>query len=158
MESVIQFILEKFYYVFLGLLGAYVIIKFRNRHSNKKRILFFVLAIGVFVVYTGTILIHEAILPQWTFLLICLAAIGGAAYFIRKFWIFRMDCSTCGKRMDWNTIVTDDRNLCSECLDAALEAEDGVDAPAEANTADDADEARGVEEAESEGSAEKTDE
>ena len=122
MSAVIQLIVDRFYYIFLGLLGAYVIVKIRNRHSDRKRRIFFILAIGVFLIYTGAIMIMQEILPSWTLGIVVLGVIAGEVYFLRKNWHFKMDCVKCGKRMDWGSIITDDRNLCHDCLSAAEES------------------------------------
>ena len=124
MSTVIQFIVEKFYYLFLGFLGGYVILRMRYRRSDKKRRVLFILAIGVFFVFTGSTLIMEKILPEKTLYLFIAAAIAGEYFFLKKFWHFQMNCIQCGKRMAWEQVFTDDKNFCKECLDAEAPPEE----------------------------------
>ncbi len=125
MQELAAFMVDKFYYVFLGCMALYVLIKIRYKNSDKKRRIFFILGLGIFLTYTGAITVIEGILPQWTLPVIILIAIGGMAFFIRKFWLFRMTCASCSNKMDWTTIITDDRNLCTDCLGKLEDEQNG---------------------------------
>ena len=116
MEKFIEFLAEKFYYVFLGIMAVYVVIRFRKKPSEKKLRIFFILGLGAFLTYFSAVLVIKAIFPEWGLFVVLAAVIAGLIYFCRKNWCFRMNCAECGKRLDWNTIFIDDRNLCIDCL------------------------------------------
>lgn len=123
MEQLNQFMAEKFYYLFMGLLVGYLILRTRNRPSrNKQQALVFVI-IGVFFIYTGAIVTQQLQLPSWFSLLIIAAVIAVEIIVLRGRWVFKRKCQECGKPLDWTTTLMDDRNTCADCL-AAREAEE----------------------------------
>ena len=123
MEQLNQFMAEKFYYLFMGLLVVYLILRTRNRPSrNKQQALVFII-IGVFFTYTGAIVTQQLQLPSWFSLLIIAAVIAVEIMVLRSRWIFKRKCQECGKPLDWTTTLMDDRNTCADCL-AAREAEE----------------------------------
>lgn len=122
MQEFNLFIAEKFYYLFLGILAAYIIIRMKNKHSIQKRKAVFTVAIGVFLIYTVAILPIQGLVPQWATLVFIALILGGVTYFLRRQWIFKRSCAVCGKKLDWNTTIMDDRNTCADCLAKAEEA------------------------------------
>ena len=132
MEAIALFISEKFYHVFLAVLGVYVIVRIKNRHSDKKRLVYFTAAISVFLTYIGAVLIIEKKLPYALLPLVIAAVIAGAYFFLRRQWPFRLACAGCGKRLDFMTVIADDRNQCADCL-ASQEAKAATDAPVPVN-------------------------
>jgi len=116
LENLALFVSENFYKVFLILLGVYVVIKIRNRHSDQKRKVYFSLAVGVFLVYTGAIFPVEGKLPYWILPVIMAAVAAGLIFYISRIWPFRLSCGECGGRLNTMTVLGDDRNLCASCL------------------------------------------
>jgi hypothetical protein len=114
---------EKFYYLFMGLLVGYLVIRTRNRPSrNKQQSLVFII-IGVFFIYTGAIVTQQLQLPSWFSLVIIAGVIAVEVMVLRNRWVFKRKCEECGSPLDWNTTLMDDRNTCADCL-AAREAEE----------------------------------
>jgi hypothetical protein len=110
-----DFIASNFYYVFLGVL---VINLFQRKHQKKsprKRFATLFIAIGVFVFYTAAQLIrnfdaNDAILFP------VLAAILFVFYRFRaKLFPFSLKCKQCAKKLDYNQVLFNDSNLCSDC-------------------------------------------
>ena len=116
MQEFNHFIAQKFYYLFLGILIAYLIIRLKRKHSIQKRKALFTLGIGVFLTYTVAVLPIQGILPHGIVpIFIALIALG-EVYLLRRQWVFRRTCVLCGRKLDWNTTLMDDRNTCSDCL------------------------------------------
>ncbi len=122
MEQLNQFMAEKFYYLFMGLLVGYLILRTRNRPSRQKQQALVFVIIGVFFIYTGAIVTQQLQLPSWFSLLIIAAVIAVEIIVLRHRWVFKRKCQECGKPLDWTTTLMDDRNTCADCL-AAREAE-----------------------------------
>lgn len=123
MEQINQFIAEKFYYLFLGTLAVYIIMRMKNPNSSKKRQVVFYLAIGVFLLYTSAILPIQDLVPQWFTIVVAIAVVAGETYILRRNWFFKRKCVVCDTTLDWNTTLMDDRNTCADCLAKEEETE-----------------------------------
>lgn len=123
MEQLNQFMAEKFYYLFMGLLVGYLVIRTRNRPSRSKQQSLVFIIIGVFFIYTGAIVTQQLQLPSWFSLVIIAGVIAVEVIVLRTRWVFKRKCEECGSPLDWTTTLMDDRNTCADCL-AAREAEE----------------------------------
>ncbi|NCD33861.1 MAG: hypothetical protein EOL87_10670 [Spartobacteria bacterium] len=117
MNQLLEFVAEKFYYVFLFCILFTFIVRVKGPYSIKKRRTYFIISIAFFFVYTSAICVMppEGFLPIWAFPVIVTLAIAAAVYLIAKAFPFTLHCVSCRKRLDSMTFFLDDRNQCANC-------------------------------------------
>ncbi len=111
----IDFIVDYFYYLFLGILVLNIIQRKQRERGMKKRSATLYQAILVFILYVGASVIKaEGLEPKW--IIVPLAVIAVALYFFRERIIpYKTKCINCGARLDMNQMFLYDANLCSKC-------------------------------------------
>lgn len=83
--------------------------------TEKKRKATILLAVDFLVVYSIIAILSATALPMWLGWVCVAIGIIIPIVFRSQFWPFRMHCSKCGKRLDYNHIVGYDENLCQDC-------------------------------------------
>ena len=83
--------------------------------TEKKRKATILLAVDFLVVYSIIAILSATTLPMWLGWVCVAIGIIIPIVFRSQFWPFRMHCSKCGKRLDYNHIVGYDENLCQDC-------------------------------------------
>ncbi len=83
--------------------------------SDRKRIATIYIAFLSLLFYIGSVVISINEWSEW-FLLVDLAIVILIGFLFRgRVWPYRLHCSKCGKKMDWNHIIGHDENVCEEC-------------------------------------------
>ena len=110
----IEFIADKFYYLFLGLI-ILSLVQRRKGRGNIKRTATVFQAILVFILYIGAMVIQEeGFEKKW--IVIPLAVVALALYFFRpRILPYKLHCRNCGARLNATQIFMHDSNLCSNC-------------------------------------------
>ena len=85
-------------------------------HSENKRRATILLAVLFLAVYVMLVLRMQWNLPSWTEWLLIAALFAVIIIFRKVFWPFRLHCTKCGKRLDYNHIIGYDENLCQDCF------------------------------------------
>ncbi len=133
----ITFIVDKFYYLFLGLIILSLVQRHRGRGNTKRTATVFQ-AILVFIIYIGAMVIQEEGLEK-KWIAIPFAVVALALYLFRpRILPYKLHCRNCGTRLTASQIFMHDSNLCAAC--------DPDDQPAEDVQGEEADQA-GEEEA-----------
>ena len=83
--------------------------------TEKKRKATILIAVDFLIVYTLVACTSIWKLPTWVGFIWPVLGIVAIIIFRRAFWPFRLHCSKCGKKMDWNRIIGYDENLCQDC-------------------------------------------
>lgn len=83
--------------------------------TEKKRKATILLAVDFLVVYSIIAILSATDLPMWLGWVCVAIGIIIPIVFRSQFWPFRMHCSKCGKKLDYNHIVGYDENLCQDC-------------------------------------------
>ncbi len=111
----IDFIADKFYYLFLGWIVMNLMQRRYKNLGSKKRNATLIQAVMIFILYIGAMIIREESLPvKW--IALPLAIIAAILYFFRdKVLPYKLRCINCGKRLNTNEIFMLDANLCSDC-------------------------------------------
>ena len=84
-------------------------------HSEKKRKATILIAVVFLVIYALVAMSAIWKLPPWLDFIYVAAGIAAIIIFRRTFWPFRLHCSKCGKRLDYNRVIGYDENLCQDC-------------------------------------------
>ena len=84
-------------------------------HSDGKRKATLLIAVDLLVIYVLVILCSIYSLPIWCEWASLILGLAVAIIFRKTFWPFRLHCSKCGKRLDYNRIIGGDDNLCKDC-------------------------------------------
>ncbi len=84
-------------------------------HTDKKRKATILIAVDFLVVYTFVALTSIWSLPAWLGWVFPVLGIAAIIIFRRQFWPFRLHCTKCGKRLDYNRVIGYDENLCQDC-------------------------------------------
>ncbi len=110
----IDFIVDKFYYLFLGLIVLSLVQRHRGRGNSKRTATIFQ-AILVFIIYIGAMVIKEENLEK-KWIIVPLAIVAAVLYFFRSRIIpYKMHCRNCGAKLNAAQIFMHDSNLCSNC-------------------------------------------
>ena len=83
--------------------------------TDRKRRATLLLAVDFLVIYTLIALGAVWKLPEWTGWIFLALGIIVPIIFRKTFWPFRLHCSKCGKKLDYNHIIGYDENLCQDC-------------------------------------------
>ncbi len=111
----IDFIADKFYYLFLGWIVLNLMQRRYRDRGSRKRTATLIQAVMIFILYIGAMIIREEALPvKW--IALPLGIIGGILYFFRnKVLPYKLKCVNCGKKLGFNEIFMIDANLCPDC-------------------------------------------
>ena len=110
-----EIILRYFYYIFVGLILAYLIMG-RKGKDMAKRIPLFLIALIFFAVMIITIVTKNqnlpAFIPSFFFVLLF-----GTSFtmFRKRFFPYRFRCVKCDSKLTMKDIFLDEGYLCSEC-------------------------------------------
>ena len=83
--------------------------------TEKKRKATILIAVDFLIVYTLIACTSIWKLPTWVGFIWPVLGIACIIIFRKTFWPFRMHCTKCGKKMDWNRMIGYDENLCQDC-------------------------------------------
>ena len=119
----ITFIVDKFYYLFLGLIVLSLVQRHRGKGNTKRTATVFQ-AILVFIIYIGAMVIQEeGFENKW--ISIPLAVVALALYLFRpRILPYKLNCRNCGTRLTASQIFMHDSNLCAACDPDEQTAED----------------------------------
>ena len=124
MDFVINFIVDKFYYVFLGGIVLSLVEKHRGR-GHIKRMATIYQSIMVFVIYITAMFIQGEGLNN-NLIFIPIIIVAGLLYFFRsKTLPYALRCRNCGAKLNSKQIFMYDSNLCENCdpIDIAMKEE-----------------------------------
>ena len=112
-------LLNFFYEFFTWIMLFVILLNISQRkipHSDDKRKATLLIAVDFLVIYVLVVMCSSLSLPPWAEW-VCLAiGLIIPVIFHRTFWPFRIHCRRCGRRMDWNSIIGCDENICHECF------------------------------------------
>ncbi len=129
-ETLNGYILQYFYYLFIGLLVVNMVVGFRGKDFSK-RIPLILNALLFFLVYVVTVLTKMKNLPSWLPVLFFLMLFGTSyTMFRQRFFPYRFKCAKCGKNLTWQNILLEEGYICNGCKSS--EVEEVLDTPAEA--------------------------
>ena len=110
-----EIILRYFYYIFVGLIFAYLIMG-RKGKDMTKRIPLFLIALIFFAVMIITIVTKNqnlpAFIPSFFFLLLFATSF---TMFRERFFPYRFRCVKCDSKLTMKDIFLDEGYLCSDC-------------------------------------------
>lgn len=105
--------------VFWALAATAILNLMQRRHHKtctKKRTSTLIWAVLVFVFYVAVIIVASNEKISDYFLILGLAIVAAAAYFLReKAWPYTIKCTSCGERKTFDRIVYYDSNMCEKC-------------------------------------------
>lgn len=87
--------------------------KFKDGQGKRFSTLY--IACDVLFVYFLLIIIDWVKLPSWCEYIALALGIAIFIVFRKRMWPWRMKCTKCGKKMDWDAILGRDENLCQSC-------------------------------------------
>ena len=111
-------LLDFFYEFFTWIMLFVILINISQRKipdSDNKRKATLLLAVVFLIIYVMVIMCSTFSLPTWTQWASLALGIAVIAIFHKVFWPFRLHCSRCGKRLEWNSIIGNDDNICHSC-------------------------------------------
>ena len=111
-------LLDFFYEFFTWIMLFVILINISQRKipdSDNKRRATLLLAVVFLIIYVMVIMCSTFSLPTWTQWASLALGIAVIAIFHKVFWPFRLHCSRCGKRLEWNSIIGNDDNICHSC-------------------------------------------
>ncbi|MCF7927516.1 MAG: hypothetical protein K9L68_00370 [Spirochaetales bacterium] len=112
---VAEFILEYFYYIFLGLLFLTIFQRKHRGSARKKMKAVIYLAIFSFVLYALSGVLIEFDQSDWLLLPVALAITYLLYRYRGTLLPFSMKCVSCGTKLDFQRFMYHDNNLCAEC-------------------------------------------
>ena len=111
-------LLDFFYEFFTWIMLFVILINISQRKipdSDNKRRATLLLAVVFLIIYVMVIMCSTFALPTWTQWASLAIGLIVIAIFHKVFWPFRLHCSKCGKRLEWNSIIGSDDNICHSC-------------------------------------------
>lgn len=114
MTTIVQFMADQFYWVFLGILLLNVFQRRHHETAQKKRFATLYLGSAAFVVFLVANAVVQYGLPEYS-LIIGVVVVIGVLYLLREHTFpFRLHCRRSGKRLDMHTILFRDSNILPE--------------------------------------------
>ncbi len=109
------YILKYFYYIFIALLFAYMVLGRKTKDLTKRIPLFF-LALLFFIVMISAVLTKQKNLPAYLPSVLFVLLFGSSFGFFRdRFFPYRLKCAKCGKKLTLKDIFIDEGYLCTDC-------------------------------------------
>ncbi len=128
-DPVITFVSAYFYYVFLGLILVTVMQRRRGAKGQVKRVAMLFQAIAVFLIFVASRTLALLEWPGWAFY-VMVAVIGAGLYLLRdRAFPYRLNCSSCGKRLEFNQVYFLDETRCPDCVAADVESSTVPESP-----------------------------
>ncbi len=112
---ILERITSDIYWVLIAILVLNMMQRKHIATGKKKRNATLITASLILLLNILFALILSAGLPQWTGLLALIIAIGVGYMFRDRLLLFRMKCVRCSKRVDFNTLMFHDSNVCTSC-------------------------------------------
>jgi len=114
-ETINSYILEYFYYLFIGLLFINIYIGFKGKDFSK-RIPLILIALLFFLVYVSAVLTKVKGLPVYLPLIFFVMLFGTSfTLFRERFFPYRFKCVKCGKKLTPTNIFFEEGYICGDC-------------------------------------------
>ncbi len=121
-EMLNGYILEYFYYVFIGLLFINIFVGFKGKDFSK-RIPLILIALLFFLVYVSAVLTKVKNLPVYLPTVFFILLFGTSfTLFRERFFPYRFKCAKCGKNLKWENILLEEGYVCNACKGADEDA------------------------------------
>jgi len=112
---ILERINSELYWVIIAVLVVNMLQRKHIATGGKKRIATLILASLILGLNMLFALILSTGMPQWTALIALLIVIGIGYMLRNRLLLFRLHCASCGTKLDWQSILYHDDNLCGSC-------------------------------------------
>jgi len=127
LEWIVHLLREYLYYVFLGWIILYFLIRRKYKASRNRYMAVFFQSLLIFIVFTAALTIEvEQLNPQWIFAALGLVVILGLIF--RNFLFpYQFRCKNCGNSIKLINAFVNDENLCDDCKEPETEEKEEME-------------------------------
>ena len=109
-------LIDPFFWVLAAVALLNIMQRRHHKHCNKKRVSTLIWAVLVFILYVVLTIVASNEKISDYFLIPAVVAVAIAAYILReKALPYKLKCTSCGKKLNFDRIMYYDSNMCEEC-------------------------------------------